>query len=391
MSKDIQFTATGTSDTDLTIGFQTDADKILIGAQVTGNRNGVEATGIGSVGVRGTGPETGVSGICTPGDGRPGVSGDSSFGPPDTPLTGIGVQGRAGVGVYGLGFPVADPEAVQFLFPQRGDGVIGDGPINGVHGRSSSTGVFGEGHTVAGVSGESRDGDGTVGTANADNKSGVFGFNRQGGPGVAGNSVRGDGAVGLSHREGKSGVFGFNDAQRGAIPGLPEGVSPGVSGASTHGDGVAGTAHVSDKSGVFGFNDGGGAGVAGFSTGDGVFGHSESDGKSGVVGENTATPGQIGGPGDLLVFGVTGRANAATGIGVFGDSANGAGVSGKGGRYGGVFEGVRAPMRLVPSAISGSPTPTSGLHDVGEFYVDSNGDLFFCKVFGTPGTWVKLA
>jgi hypothetical protein len=39
------------------------------------------------------------------------------------------------------------------------------------------------------------------------------------------------------------------------------------------------------------------------------------------------------------------------------------------------------------------PPQTTGAHQVGEFFVDSAGDLFFCKVggVGPAAKWVKLA
>ena len=40
--------------------------------------------------------------------------------------------------------------------------------------------------------------------------------------------------------------------------------------------------------------------------------------------------------------------------------------------------GGLAPLRIEPSAAAGSPT--TGAHQVGEFFVDSAGDLLFCKV-----------
>ena len=71
------------------------------------------------------------------------------------------------------------------------------------------------------------------------------------------------------------------------------------------------------------------------------------------------------------------------------------GVYGQGGSggYGGQFEGGFAPLRLVPqSADTGRiGHPTTSPHSAGEFYVDTQGSLFYCKVTGTPGTWVQLA
>jgi hypothetical protein len=45
-----------------------------------------------------------------------------------------------------------------------------------------------------------------------------------------------------------------------------------------------------------------------------------------------------------------------------------------------------AHLLLVPSATAGAPT---GAHNLGQFWVDSNGALFQCVVAGNPGTWVR--
>ena len=48
-------------------------------------------------------------------------------------------------------------------------------------------------------------------------------------------------------------------------------------------------------------------------------------------------------------------------------------------------------MRLQPSGSQGAPTAGDRL--TGELYVDSAGDLYFCKTGGngTAAKWVKLA
>jgi hypothetical protein len=69
--------------------------------------------------------------------------------------------------------------------------------------------------------------------------------------------------------------------------------------------------------------------------------------------------------------------------GVVGESTNGNGVVGKSTvGYGGDFAGGLAPLKLEPSDTPGSPT--SGTHSMGEFYVDSQGVLYFCVANGTP-------
>ena len=81
-------------------------------------------------------------------------------------------------------------------------------------------------------------------------------------------------------------------------------------------------------------------------------------------------------------YGVTGHADDVDGIGVRGMSKHG---------YGATLQGGRAPLRLLPAETEGAPL--SGLHEMGELFADSKGDLFFCKVTGLPDTcvWQKIA
>jgi len=91
----------------------------------------------------------------------------------------------------------------------------------------------------------------------------------------------------------------------------------------------------------------------------------------------------------ILAIGDEGVVARGTTIGVDA-SANGtaaAGVSNS--EVGGYFAGKEAPIRLAAATTSGAPT--SGLHHKGEFYVDSNGLLFYCTADGTPGTWHQVA
>jgi hypothetical protein len=209
--------------------------------------------------------------------------------------------------------------------------------------------------------------------------------------------------IGDSAGEGRGiGVKGVGSHAPGVLGESTDGV--GVHGRSSENDGVVGESNVGGKSGVFGFNSRHGIGVTGRSqrgvavlgiaeANDGVVGQANIPGCSGVVGENTANPRSItkrrGRPGSSQVAGVTGRANSRWGIGVVGQSKSGTGLSGTGGFYGAIVEGGRAPLRLIPAKRLGSPT--TGLHLVGELYVDSGGNLFYCKEAGKPGTWVKLA
>ena len=351
-----------------------------------------------NIGAEIAGTNTGIRGRCDIGNAIEGVS-------------------RDGVAVVGIANSEGNPRVFEPSdLTEKGTAISGSGTI-GVKGLGVRAGVLGEGshnnidtlHGGVGVKGTSNFDDGVVGQCTISGKSGVFGLNTHlgsaafgvfgacdapAGAGVGaesalGNGVRGhsqgnDGVVGLSDANGRSGVFGFNANK--------EGIAFGVFGAC----------HSAEGAGVSGRNDSGGDAVSGFSAqgvavrgtspaNDAVVGHAEARGRSGIFRENTGNPDpRLGGSGlSTEVFGVTGRANAEAGIGVVGDSANGTGVSGNGGTYGAKLQGGRAPLRLVPFNSPGSST--TGFHLMGELYVDSEGNLFFCKSNGTPGTWVKLA
>ena len=118
-----------------------------------------------------------------------------------------------------------------------------------------------------------------------------------------------------------------------------------------------------------------GVGVRGHSRlNDAVVGLSDANSRSGVYGFNSRPEG--------VAYGVFGRVDSARGAGVAGVSENG---------YGGSFRGGQAPLRLEPSSSPG--VPQSGDRLAGEFYVDSLGDLYFCKVGGGAAVakWIKLA
>ena len=135
-----------------------------------------------------------------------------------------------------------------------------------------------------------------------------------------------------------------------------------------------------------------GAGVFARGTTSGVY----ADGPTGVYGQGTqigvdANGGQIAVRAISQDRGVL--AQSTNGDAVIGTSTNGQGVFGfSSQKYGGEFLGGTAPIRLRPGSTIGAPT--TGTHQVGEFYVDSNGDLFFCKVGSSSavpaGTWKKL-
>ena len=366
-------------------------------AGVFGESRGTGVVGLGSTGVHGQGG-IGVHGVSN------GV--------------GVGVKGESQeVGVMGISRMAESDVRARF-------GVQGDSDSDhGVFGTTTAdgkAGVFG-GNTVplpptgttlfgnAGVHGDSVHGDGVLGFAHAADKSGVAGFNDSN-VGVFGHGATGVGGVAIA--EGKAGVSGQNDFP--VLSGTAGFGTAGVQGSSSTGDGVIGIAHVSGKSGVAGFNDKGtgvfGTSVEGFGMhgnsdhsigvhgtsrlNDGIAGTTAQSGKSGVLGENKGNPDPlVSGLGiSTDLFGVTGRADSPSGFGVFGDSREGTGIlgqAGDGGLYGGLFKGGKAPLRLVPSTTKGAPN--SGFHEKGEFFVDTEGGLFYCTTNGTPGTWIKLA
>lgn len=164
--------------------------------------------------------------------------------------------------------------------------------------------------------------------------------------GVFGDSTLGIGVKGMSTSQ--PGVLGLSDTDN------------GVQGNSGSGTGVSGDS----KSGV---------GVRGSSNGnDGVVGTSSGNQKSGVFGDHTDTT--------QVTFGVSGRSQSPLGAGVNGFSDVG---------YGGYFRGARAPLRLQPATTIGPPK--TGNHQAGEFFVDGNGDLFYCRGGDTPsGDWFHI-
>lgn len=230
-----------------------------------------------------------------------------------------------------------------------GYGVEARGAAGGVHGIGAARPSF-RGPTGVGVLGESID----------DN-------------GVRGVSTQNDGVAGIAAALGKSGVFGFNSHPNQPDPGH------GQPRAAQVGFGVFGRCDLVGGAGVGGRNEGrdpvtgvGGAGVIGTShAGDGVVGGSESAGKSGVFGFNSH--------GEGAAFGVSGTTTSPDGAGINGFSDHG---------YGGQFAGTRAPLRLLPAPTHGHPN--SGHHQIGEFFVDAAGELYFCKESGSPGKWFKV-
>jgi hypothetical protein len=180
---------------------------------------------------------------------------------------------------------------------------------------------------------------------------GVDGENTNGGPGVNGLSTTGDGVVGTGRR----GVVGISDTFQGVYGKSKD--NAGVVGESDNLHGVFGTCHNPHGAGVFGTNDQvGGFGLQGINeSGDGVVGTGRrgvvgtSDTFQGVFGKSTDNAGVVGESDKLHgVFGtchnpngagVFGTNDQAGGFGVIGVSDSGIGVSGKGGRLAGSFEG----------------------------------------------------
>jgi hypothetical protein len=93
----------------------------------------------------------------------------------------------------------------------------------------------------------------------------------------------------------------------------------------------------------------------------------------GLRGESTAGVGAVG--------------QSAKGVGVRGVSEMGTGVVGTSeAGVGGDFSGGAAPIRLRPAEGTDGP-PVGGRHQVGELYVDGNGELYFCS---KPGVWRRV-
>jgi hypothetical protein len=210
---------------------------------------------------------------------------------------------------------------------------------------------------------------------------------------------------------GHQGVKGYiTNASAGAVAGENFGSGPGVEGKNNGtGPAIEGTANGSDGTGVKG-------------TGRyGVWGESDQAGFWGVTGRNTNANGHgVHGEGTIGVFGkssstgfgaVYGQHTGSAGYGVVGDG-KGTGTAGVLGRhstdaalqgegrigvygkattstgYGGVLQGGKAQLRLVPGTTAGKPTTNA--HIQGEFYMDSRAELWVCTRDGTPGAWRKV-
>lgn len=142
------------------------------------------------------------------------------------------------------------------------------------------------------------------------------------------------------------------------------------------GYGVAGHNYATTGTGVYGESQNGTAIVGkAIGTGFGVTG----TGRSGVTGTSTATDLT-----DPLAAGVSGAGN----IGVLGIGQKYA-FSALIARKASLF--LRTKNDFVGADPKAPPPERTDEHDAGEIDTDSNGDLWYCAVDGTPGTWLKLA
>jgi hypothetical protein len=197
---------------------------------------------------------------------------------------------------------------------------------------------------------------------------------------------------------GNPGVLGV-----GSVGSEPTGVRGQLEVGVAQGNGVEGYGRGSLFSGILGQNlNSGGRGVYG-SGASGVEGVSHQDGSSGVLGtHDSATVGYgvkgegkgsgyagvLGTNSDGGGYGVWGTNVSSGGVGVYGYGDSGVRGQGRSSGYGGTFEGGKSQLKLTPKSTTGRPT--SGSHQKGEIYVDSNATLFVCTKSGTPGTWRKV-
>jgi hypothetical protein len=173
------------------------------------------------------------------------------------------------------------------------------------------------------------------------------------------------GVTGVTHSsgDGSLGVVGVNTSSTGATLGVWGNTQSTSNGAA----GVAGTQGRHGPPWTYSFPP---AGVVGIGDGAGVVGFGDVGVQAtGNVGAGVFASGEPGVLGSGSMVGVSGQA--------FG--------------YGVEAQGNTAPLHLVPSTTGVAGPPTSGDHQMGELYVDSVGALFYCRVSGTPGTWVALA
>jgi len=100
-----------------------------------------------------------------------------------------------------------------------------------------------------------------------------------------------------------------------------------------------------------------------------------SDFRTAIIG---FTSGIDNSPGPVTRVGVMGLVDH-DGYGIYGASPLG---------IGGAFAGGTAQLRLVPGATIGPPSGST--HQMGELYLDSQGDLYLCTLGGASPRWTKL-
>jgi hypothetical protein len=243
---------------------------------------------------------------------------------------------------------------------------------------SGNAAILGVGNSVPGLTSEGVLGAGDIGVRGDGSNDGIGvkgdSFNKIG---VQGNSFHGIGVQ--AHSETDIGL----DASGGLIA-ISAGSSPNPNNPSAIPAGSIGVVADRVETGVNA--TGVKTGVRGFSNnGHGVEAQS-SHGNALVAQANTQAGTFVAGVQAIGDEAVVAR-GTTIGLDVTANGSAVAAVSNNG--VGGDFSGKEAPIRLGAASTPGAPT--SGVHHRGELYVDSNGDLFYCKADGTPGTWKKVS
>jgi hypothetical protein len=158
---------------------------------------------------------------------------------------------------------------------------------------------------------------------------------------------------------------------------LPTSARVGIAGTSSGTDNVNST-----RVGVYGSADTNGYGVWGNHEGNGV-GVYASAGNNGTalwaVGSGTAEAGIFTATGDNTIEVYNSSTGGDGTNAVYASSSNGYGVYAYGGQ-----------AALCLSSTGADPRTLSNAHSVGELYKDNTGNLWYCTVSGTPGTWRKV-
>jgi uncharacterized coiled-coil protein SlyX len=97
--------------------------------------------------------------------------------------------------------------------------------------------------------------------------------------------------------------------------------------------------------------------------------------RTAILGFTSGSDTSSGSPARVGVMGLVDQ----NGYGIYGASPNG---------IGGAFAGGAAQLRLVPGATAGPPPGSA--HQMGELYLDSQGDLYLCTLGGANPRWTKL-